>query len=143
MAGATTGRASTLAGRPASGTESKWWASSGAVATVAATVMATPSASACALHRSALGIAGASSSTARRSTLPRGIPKARMPTTAAKESCQPGSAHARGFQASVAAAASSSAYERDDGLEAAIAAMPARPITPARWSDGPAPASGT
>ena len=41
------------------------------------------------------------------------------------------------------AAASSSAYQRDEGRESVIAAMPAAPITPARWSDGPAPASGT
>ena len=46
MAGATAGSASRFAGRPASGTEPKWWASSGAVARVAATLMATPSASA-------------------------------------------------------------------------------------------------
>ena len=66
-----------------------------------------------------------------------------MPATAANESCQPGSAQARGFQSSVAVAASSSAYQREAGREAAIAAMPASPMTPARWSDGPAPASGT
>ena len=65
-----------------------------------------------------------------------------MPATAANESCQPGSAHARGFQASVAAAASSRAYEREAGREAAIAAIPASPITPARCKEGPAPASG-
>jgi hypothetical protein len=67
----------------------------------------------------------------------------RIPATAAKDSCQPGSVHARGFQASVAAAAKSSAYEREAGREAAIATIPAIPITPARCSDGPAPASGT
>ena len=48
MAGATAGSASRLAGSPASGTEPKWWASSGAVASVAATVIATPSARAAA-----------------------------------------------------------------------------------------------
>ena len=62
---------------------------------------------------------------------------ARIPATAANESCQPGSAHARGFSASVAAAASSRAYAREAGRDAAIATMPAIPITPARCSDGP------
>ena len=66
-----------------------------------------------------------------------------MPTTAANESCQPGSSHARGFKASVVAAARSSAYQRDAGRDSVIAAMPAAPMTPARWSEGPAPASGT
>ena len=66
-----------------------------------------------------------------------------MPTTAANDSCQPGSPALRGFQASVTTAASSSAYQREAGREAPMAASPARPITPARWSDGPAPASGT
>ena len=70
-------------------------------------------------------------------------PRQRIPTTAANESCQPGSSQARGFSASVTAAASSSAYQRDAGRDSVIAAMPAAPITPARCSDGPAPASGT
>ena len=43
MAGATAGSASTLAASPASGTEPKWYASRGAVASVAATVIAMPS----------------------------------------------------------------------------------------------------
>ena len=64
-------------------------------------------------------------------------PRVRIPATAAKESCQPGSVHARGFQASVATAASRSAYQREAGRDAAIATTPARPITPARWSDAP------
>ena len=87
--------------------------------------------------------APAISSTAFRSTRWSGTPNVRIPATAPKESCHPGSAQARGFQASVAAAASSSAYQREAGREAAIAAMAARPMTPARCSDGPAPASGT
>ncbi len=66
-----------------------------------------------------------------------------MPITAANESCQPGSPATRGFTASVAAAANSTAYEREAGRPASEAASPAAPITPARWSDGPAPASGT
>ena len=73
----------------------------------------------------------------------QGARAARMPATAANDSCQPGSAHARGLSASVAAAASSSAYQRDAGRDACSAAIPAAPITPARCSDGPAPASGT
>ena len=65
------------------------------------------------------------------------------PATAANESCQPGSAAAYGLSASVTAAASPSAYQRDAGRPASAAASPAIPITPARWIDGPAPASGT
>ncbi len=68
---------------------------------------------------------------------------ARIPATAANESCQPGSVQERGFQASVAAAAKSRAYAREAGRDAAIATIPAIPITPARCSEGPAPASGT
>ena len=85
----------------------------------------------------------ASSSAIRRSLAASGRPATRMPATAMNESCQPGSPHARGFSASVTAAASSSAYQRDDGRESVIAAIPAAPITPARCSEGPAPASGT
>ena len=44
MAGATAGSASRFAGSPATGTASKWCASSGAVARVAARVIAVPSA---------------------------------------------------------------------------------------------------
>ncbi len=40
-------------------------------------------------------------------------------------------------------AARNSAYQREAGRDSVIAATPAAPITPARWSDGPAPASGT
>ena len=107
----------------------KWWAISGAVATVAATVIATPSAS---------GRGSAGERPAQQAA-----PATRIPTTAANESCQPGSPHARGLSASVTAAASSSAYQRDAGRAAASATSAAAPITPARWSDGPAPASGT
>ena len=87
--------------------------------------------------------ARASSSAIRRSRAASGRPATRMPATATNDSCQPGSPQARGFRASVTAAASSSAYQRDDGRESVIAAIPAAPITPARCSDGPAPASGT
>ena len=106
IAGATAGSASTFAGSAASGTEPKWWASSGAVASVAATVIATPSASA---RTSRAAQAGASSAAAAPRARPSGAPSRRMPATAANESCQPGSAALRGFQASVATAASSSA----------------------------------
>ena len=40
-------------------------------------------------------------------------------------------------------AARNSAYQREAGRDSVIAATPAAPITPARCSDGPAPASGT
>ena len=129
MIGATSGRASTLAGRPASETVPKWWAISGAVATVAATVTAMPSASGRGQRARAGGAAAGAS--------------VRIPATAANESCQPGSPHARGFTPSVTQAASSSAYQREAGRAAASATSDAAPITPARCSDGPAPASGT
>ena len=120
MAGATAGSASRLAGRPASGTDPKWCASSGAVASVAATVIA---------HRRRrqprrAGSAAAAAAARRASdgSAPEGAPT-RGPGDRGEGSCHPGSAAARGFQASVAAAASSSAYQRDAGREAAIAAI--------------------
>jgi hypothetical protein len=63
--------------------------------------------------------------------------------TAANDSCQPGSPAARGLTPSVTAAASSSAYHRDAGRPASAATIAATPMTPARWIEGPAPASGT
>ena len=117
-----------MAGSPASESVPKWCASSGAVAAVAATVIASPSAR-------ARGRPGSASRTGGAST--------RIPATAANESCQPGSAVARGLNASVAQAASRSAYQREAGLAAASATREAAPITPARCRDGPAPASGT
>ncbi len=53
------------------------------------------------------------------------------------------SAVARGSMARVTAAASPSAYQRAVGRLASAATMPATPITPARWIDAPAPATGT
>ena len=162
MAGATAGSARTLAASPASGTDPKWYATRGAVANVAAAVIAMPSqrpsrsardreppcapwpdAARPGGPREPARRSGANSSATRRSLAASGRPASRMPATATNESCQPGSPQARGFRASVAAAASSSAYQRDDGRESVIAAIPAAPITPARCSDGPAPASGT
>ena len=66
-----------------------------------------------------------------------------MASTAANESCQPGSPAARGLSKSVSAAASRTAYQRDAGRPARAATSPAPPMIPARWIDGPAPASGT
>ena len=63
--------------------------------------------------------------------------------TATNDNCHPGSSGARGFSASVTAAASNSAYQRCPGRPASAAMSPAIPITPARWIDGPAPVSGT
>ena len=80
---------------------------------------------------------------ARRSPSRQRGASASRPTTAANDSCQPGSPDARGLSASVAAAASPSAYQRDAGRPASAATSPAPPITPARWIDGPPPASGT
>ena len=60
-----------------------------------------------------------------------------MPTTAAKLSCQPTSPAARGSRPRVTAAASRSTYQRDRGRSASAATIPAAPITPARWIDGP------
>ena len=55
-----------------------------------------------------------------------------MPTTAAKESCQPASPVERGLTASVTTAAINSAYQRDDTRPAARATAPAAPIAAAR-----------
>ena len=63
--------------------------------------------------------------------------------TAAKLSCQPTSAAARGSTARVAQAASASAYQRERGRSASAATTAAAPITPARWIDGPAPVTQT
>ena len=60
-----------------------------------------------------------------------------IPITAAKLSCQPTSPSARGLIASVIAAASSTAYQRERGRSARAATSPAAPITPARWIEGP------
>ena len=144
MAGATAGSARRFATSPATGTAPKWNATTGAVAIVAASVIAIASA----MPRTsapARGFGGCRSSSvpAPVSTRPSGRPIVRIPATATKDSCHPGSAPARGFRARVAAAASSSAYQRDAGRDSVIAAMPAMPMTPARWSEGPAPASGT
>ena len=66
-----------------------------------------------------------------------------MPTTAANEELPAGVLPGARVEGSVAAAASNRAYQRDAGRDSVIAAMPAAPMTPARWSEGPAPASGT
>ena len=121
---ATAGMATTLAGSPDRETVSKWCASSGAVPIVAATVRATPSAS------------GPGSDASDERNRP---PMAMIEITAAKESCQPGSAVTRGLSARVTTAASSSAYHRDDGRAAPRATRPAAPMTPARWSDATGP----
>ena len=112
MTGATAGAASTFAGSDTSERRSKYSAMSGAVPSVAAIV------------------------TASASARPRGMPaapsrvrsagtSASSASTAAKLSCQPGSAAACGLQASVSAAASSSAYQRDAGRPASAATRPA------------------
>ncbi len=119
-----------MAGSEASETCSKWKAISGAVATVAAAVTAAASAT-------------GPGSPARRSPSRQRGTSASRPTTAANDSCHPGSPDTRGLSASVAAAASPSAYHRDAGRPASAATSPAPPITPARWIDGPPPASGT
>ena len=103
---------------------------SGAVPIVAATVSAVASASAAGRRR-------------RRMRSAIGAASSMIATTAAKLSCHPGSSAARGLSASVTAAARSSAYQRDAGRPAIVAATPAAPMTPARWIDGPPPASGT
>ncbi len=96
MIGATAGAASRLAGSEASDTRPKWNASSGAVPSVAAVVMAPASATA--------------PGTRRATSASRMRPDSRrIATTAAKDSCHPGSPAARGLSTSVAAAASSSA----------------------------------
>ena len=106
---------------------------SGAVATVAAIVSAAPSASA---RRARPGLGPASSRAS-------GPDSRRIPTTAAKLSCQPTSAAARGSIARVIAAASSSTYQRDRGRSTSAATIPAAPIAPARWIEGPAPVTTT
>ena len=130
MTGATAGAASTFAGSEMSDRRSKCSAMSGAVPSVAAAVIAIASASPCGTPAAPSRVRSAGTS-------------ASSETTAAKLSCQPASAAARGFHASVSAAASSSAYQRDAGRPASAAISPAAPITAARWIDGPAPASGT
>ena len=134
IAGATAGRAIRFAASDPAETVPKWWAISGAVATVAAMLIAVPSARA---RRGVPGPWPPSSSDARR------LVQRKMPTTAAKLSCQPISAQARGSSARVTTAASRSAYQRELGLPARAATSPAAPIAPARWIEGPAPVTGT
>ena len=73
----------------------------------------------------------------------KGGARTRRPATAQKESCQPMSAVALGLIAKVTAAARPSAYHRAAGRLARAATTPAMPMTPARWMDAPAPATGT
>ena len=122
ITGATAGSAARFAGIETSGTASKWSARSGVVARLATAVSHTAAA------------------TGRRGASGRA---ARIPATAANESCQPASPAIRGFAASVATAATSRPYDADAGRDDASATRPAAPMTPARCSDGPAPASGT
>jgi len=130
ITGAIAGAASRLAGSETAENCSKWKASRGAVPSVAAKAIATASATGAGTRR-------------RRSRALRGAVANAIETTAAKLSCQPGSPLARGLSSSVAAAASSNAYQREAGRPASAATVVAAPITPARWIDGPAPASGT
>ena len=128
-------------GDPASGIDPKWCASSGAVATVAR-VIANPRR---ARGRAPGGGKAAAPRGASWAALGRALvagkraeaPRARMPPTAANESCHPGSPDARGFPASVAPAASSSAYQREAGRERASAASPAAPMSPRAGATGP------
>ena len=132
IAGATAGSASRFAARVVVETAPKWKAIRGAVASVAEIVSAAPSASVPAMPRDR---------SAPRSP-PQRRGESRIPTTAAKLSCQPTSARSRLER------------ERDDRRHRqpveARGAAPGRvartvsaPITPARWIEGPAPASGT
>ena len=92
IAGATAGRATRFAASDPTETVPKWCAIRGAVATVAAMLIAVPSASAL---RGDPGGRPPSSSAARRRV------HRKIPTTAAKLSCQPMSEHARGSSARV------------------------------------------
>ena len=95
MIGATAGSASRFAGSPASGTRAKWSASSGAVATVAATLMAVPSTAARdAATRTgprAPALAGPGRSASSAAVIPprSGGASTMIPATAANESCHP------------------------------------------------------
>ncbi len=129
ITGAIAGAASRFAGNEASDTCWKYSAISGAVPSVAATVTAAASATGRGIRRW---------KTSRNGGAPTS-----SAATAAKDSCHPGSAAVRGLIASVTAAASNSAYQRRAGRPASAATRPATPITPARWIEGPPPASGT
>ena len=109
----------------------------GAVARVAAIVTAAPSATA--RRQPWTSTRPPSASSASRT----GAANSMIPTTAAKLSCQPGSPVARGLIASVTAAASRAAYQRERGRPASAATTPAAPITPARRIDGEAPVTAT
>ena len=130
ITGATAGAASTFAGSETSDVRSNWTAISGAVPIVAATVNAIASANPAGTRR-------------RRSAAPSGPASTMIAATAAKLSCHPASSTARGLSPSVTAAARMRAYAREAGRPASVAATPAAPMTPARWIDGPPPASGT
>ena len=131
ISGGTAGAATRFAGSETTETSSKWNASSGPVASVAAVVIGED-----------LGDRAGDPPALRGRRASAGA-SASSPATAAKESCHPGSPAAAGFIASVTAAASPSAYQREAGRPASAATSPATPMTPARWIDGPAPASGT
>lgn len=134
IAGAMAGSASRLEIRVVVESASKWKAIKGAVASVAAIVTAAPSARAPRQPRAP---------TRRASAVRSGLARARMPSTAAKLSCQPTSAAMPGSIAAVTAAATTSAWSRDPRRPASVASTPRAPIRPARTIDGPPPTSGT
>ena len=137
--GAMAGSANRFAGSAAIDTAPKWCANRGAVARVAAIVTPAPSARA---RRAADGGSDPSLLLSRIRSLIRAA-NTRMPVTAAKLSCQLGSPADRGLSARVSVAARRSAYHRHRGRPARAAITPAAPMMPARWIEGPAPATGT
>ena len=134
--GATAGSASRLAATVPRGSLPKWKPISGRVARVAATVTETPS-------ESASPNRPARPSRNSRSRSETGRARARIPTTAAKLSCQPTSPAEKGLRPRVRAAARTTGKTLSSGLSAEAAASPASPMTPARWIEGPLPARGT
>jgi hypothetical protein len=134
IAGATAGSASRLASSVVIEIASKWKAISGAVASVAAVVIAAPSASARRQPEAPIRAVIASRS---------GEASRRMPSTAAKLSCQPTLPAMPGSSANIATAAKARANRREPRRPARVATRLSAPIAAARWIDGPAPASGT
>ncbi len=112
ITGATAGRASRFAGSAVIDTASKWCAIRGAVASVAAIVIAAPSASArCHDRRPSPG----RDPVRRRSQLRIPSAHSRIPATAAKLSCHPTSELDRGLTTRVTSAANTSTYQRERG----------------------------
>ena len=135
-----TGRVTSVAGRPTSDTRSKWNATSGSVATVAATVVAADETANCTRGLGESPLSSLAPKTARRRA-DIGSESVAMPAMAAKLSWNDGAERTPGSTATMTAAASPRAGRTLRGRPSAKAARYTVPMMAARSADGGMPAS--